>query len=94
MPKSTISALNGVPGRSRTVDVQLRRLTLYPTEVRGLIHELDKYAENMRDLRMNDLLLRRQLLYPTEVQRQIKMINKVYHKITVSSRAIRECSTE
>jgi len=72
----------------------LRRLTLYPTEVRGLIHDLDQYAENMRDLGMNDLLLRRQLLYPTEVQRQIKMINKVYHKITVSSRAIRECSTE
>ena len=67
----TISALNGVPGRSRTVDVQLRRLTLYPTEVRGLIHDLDKYAVYMRDLGMNDLLLRRQILYPTEVRRQI-----------------------
>lgn len=67
----TISALNGVPGRSRTVDVQLRRLTLYPTEVRGLIHDLDKYAVYMRDLGMNDLLLRRQILNPAEVRRLI-----------------------
>ena len=49
----------------------LRRLTLYPTEVRGLIRELDKYAVYMRDLGMNDLLLRRLTLYPTEVRRQI-----------------------
>src|SRR5438105_3220042 len=29
------SSCNGVPGRSRTCDLQLRRLTLYPTELRA-----------------------------------------------------------
>lgn len=27
--------LNGVPGRNRTVDLSLRRQTLYPTELQG-----------------------------------------------------------
>ena len=63
-------------------DLTLRRLTLYPTEVRGLIRDLDKYTEYMRDLGTNDLMLRRQILYPTEVRR----LNEIIGKCTVITR--------
>ena len=82
VPKSYDFGTNGVPGRSRTVDVQLRRLTLYPTEVLGLIRDLVKYAVYMRDLGTNDLMLRRQILYPTEVRR----LNEIIGKCTVITR--------
>ena len=52
----------------------LRRLPLYPTEVRGLIHKLDKYAVYMRDLGTNNLLLRRQILCPAEVRRHMQFM--------------------
>ena len=87
VPKSYDFGTNGVPGRSRTVDVQLRRLTLYPTEVRGLIHDLDKYTEYMRDLGTNDLMLRRQILYPTEVRR----LNEIIWKCTAITRLDARC---
>ena len=60
----------------------LRRLTLYPTEVRGLIRDLDKYAVYMRNLGTNDLLLKRLTLYPTEVRR----LNEIIGKCTVITR--------
>ena len=35
MIRCTTNFLNGAPGRSRTYDLELRKLTLYPTELRA-----------------------------------------------------------
>ena len=94
VPKSYDFGTNGVPGRSRTVDVQLRRLTLYPTEVRGLIHDLDKYAVYMRDLGTNDLMLRRQSLYTTELRgHTVKTVIFTRHSITQKGRSVKRISS-
>ncbi len=39
---------DGDPDRIRTCDIQLRRLTLYPTELRGLIFDKNRRYFNER----------------------------------------------
>ena len=69
--KTAYSGCFGTPGETRTHYIPLRRRTLYPGEVRGLIQQIFNFRAQ-QDL--NNLPLRRRTLYPTELLGRIQKI--------------------
>lgn len=59
--KTAYSGCFGTPGETRTHYIPLRRRTLYPGEVRGLIQQIFNFRAQQDS---NELPLRRGLLYP------------------------------
>ena len=66
--KTAYSGCFGTPGETRTHYIPLRRRTLYPGEVRGLIQQIFNFRAQQDS---NELPLRRRTLYPAELQRLI-----------------------
>ena len=64
--KTAYSGCFGTPGETRTHYIPLRRRTLYPGEVRGLIQQIFNFQAQQDS---NELPLRRRMLYPAELQR-------------------------
>ena len=67
--KTAYSGCFGTPGETRTHYIPLRRRTLYPGEVRGLIQQIFNFQAQQES---NELPLRRRMLYPTELRRHRK----------------------
>ena len=63
--KMAYSGCFGTPGETRTHYIPLRRRTLYPGEVRGLIQQIFNFQAQQDS---NELPLRRRTLYPGEVR--------------------------
>lgn len=63
--KTAYSGCFGTPGETRTHYIPLRRRTLYPGEVRGLIQQIFNFQAPQDS---NELPLRRRPLYPTELR--------------------------
>src|ERR1700680_3098345 len=66
----TCGLLGGAPSRIRTSDLQLRRLSLYPAELRALggVWRFQRGVGLPGGIRTPDPRLRRPPLYPTELQ--------------------------
>ena len=69
--KTAYSGCFGTPGETRTHYIPLRRRTLYPGEVRGLIQQIFNFQAQQDS---NELPLRRRPLYPTELRGLIQKI--------------------
>lgn len=69
----------GAPGGSRTHYLQLRKLSLYPDELRALYAEnCDETKGHFTSTRSNDPKLRKPILYPAELRaRTLKGCGKV-----------------
>ena len=63
--KTAYSGCFGTPGETRTHYIPLRRRTLYPGEVRGLIQQIFNFRAQQDS---NELPLRRRTLYPAELR--------------------------
>ena len=67
--KRALLRRGGTPGETRTHYIPLRRRTLYPGEVRGLIQQIFNFQAQQDS---NELPLRRRTLYPGEVRGHIQ----------------------
>ena len=68
-PKLDVLAPFGTPGETRTHYLTLRRRTLCPGELRGLMQILFNFPAQQET---NQLPLRRRTLYPAELSGQIR----------------------
>ena len=83
--KTAYSGCFGTPGETRTHYIPLRRRTLYPGEVRGLIQQIFNFRAQQDS---NELPLRRRSLYTTELQGHMQKYTIVQFRWTRDRRML------